>query len=258
VSGDGRSTATVARQSTAERDKLLEQYLPLVRFVLGRLVVTLPRTLDRDDLFSSGVFGLMHAAATFDANRGASFKTFAYTAIRGAILDELRRHDPIPRSRRDRLRRMEEAAAALANKLLRSPRPEELAAALGISEQELDEDLAVLRTANVLSLEEPAGEDSELGQSVCISAQIDPLDAAATAEQKVLLGTSIGKLPDMERRVVVLYYHEGLLLKEIGDLLSVSESRVSQILTRAVVRLRQMMDDGSESPAAGRGRKEPG
>ena len=239
-----KATATVVRAATAERDKLLQQYLPLVRFVLGRLVVSLPRTLDRDDLFSAGVFGLMHAAASFDPLRGASFKTYAYTAIRGAILDELRRHDPIPRSRRDRLRRMEEVANTLANKLDRAPRPEELAEALGITLEELDEDYTVLRTANVLSLEEPAGEEEELGQSVCISTVIDPLDAASQQEQKVLLGTCIGKLPEMERRVVVLYYHEGLLLKEIGDLLDVSESRVSQVLTRAITRLRQMMNEG--------------
>ena len=90
-------------RSRAARDELIEQYLPLVRYVVGRLPVTMPATLDREDFFSVGVVGLVHAATTYDPNRGASFKTFAFTAIRGAILDEIRKHDPVPRSRRDRL-----------------------------------------------------------------------------------------------------------------------------------------------------------
>ena len=97
-----KGAAAKMLRTTAERDRLVEQYLPLVRYVVARLPVTMPGTLDRDDFYSVGVIGLMHAAATYDPTRGAAFKTFAYTAIRGAILDEIRRHDPVPRNRRDR------------------------------------------------------------------------------------------------------------------------------------------------------------
>ena len=112
-----RGGATNLLRTTEERDRLVEQYLPLVRYVVARLPVTMPNSLDRDDFYSVGVMGLMHAAATFDPGRGASFKTFAYTAIRGAILDEVRKHDPVPRNRRDRLRKMERASAALHTRL---------------------------------------------------------------------------------------------------------------------------------------------
>ena len=133
-------------RSPAERDRLVEQFLPLVRYVVARLPVTMPGSLDRDDFYSVGVMGLMHAAATFDPGRGASFKTFAYTAIRGAILDEVRKHDPVPRNRRDRLRRMERTSAAMHAELDREPTLAELAAAMGCSERDLDEDLQALVT----------------------------------------------------------------------------------------------------------------
>ncbi|MFN9706281.1 MAG: sigma-70 family RNA polymerase sigma factor, partial [Planctomycetota bacterium] len=129
-----------------ERDRLVEQFLPLVRYVVARLPVTMPGALDRDDLFSVGVMGLMHAATTYDAARGASFKTFAYTAIRGAILAEVRKLDPVPRPRRDRLRKLNRAQAELAARLDREPTMLELADALQCSEQEIDEDLQALHT----------------------------------------------------------------------------------------------------------------
>ena len=144
-------TAKIQR-SVAERDRLVEQYLPLVRYVVARLPVTLPGSLDRDDFFSVGVMGLLHAAATFDPTRGASFKTFAYTAIRGAILDEVRKHDPVPRNRRDRLRKMDRMNAALHAQLDREPTLGELAAAMGCTEQELDSDLQALHKSRMLSL----------------------------------------------------------------------------------------------------------
>ncbi|MBZ0152923.1 MAG: FliA/WhiG family RNA polymerase sigma factor [Planctomycetes bacterium] len=228
-------------RSTAERDQLVEQYLPLVRYVVARLPVTMPASIDRDDFYSVGVMGLLHAATTFDPNRGASFKTFAYTAIRGAILDEVRKHDPVPRNRRDRLRRMDRARAQLHADLGREPTPAELSLALGCREQDLDDDLQALHTARLLSLDEYYGDDdggSDLKSQLAADRTPDPSAGADDRERLERLTRAISELPETDRNVVVLYYSEQLYLKEIGTILGVTESRVSQILTRATERLR--------------------
>lgn len=229
------------QRSVEERDRLVEQFLPLVHYVVARLPLTMPGSLDRDDFFSVGVMGLMHAAATFDPNRGASFKTFAYTAIRGAILDEVRKHDPVPRNRRDRLRKRERTTQQLRGELGRAPTPEELATAMGCSEQDLDDDLQVLHTSRMLSLDEPHGSDEDAGtlcDQIGDEAAETPDGNADRRERLERLTKAIAELPETDRHVVVLYYHEQLYLKEIGEVLGVTESRVSQILTRATERLR--------------------
>jgi len=230
-------------RSAAERDRLVEQYLPLVRYVVARLPVTMPASLDRDDFYSVGVIGLMHAAATFDPARGASFKTFAYTAIRGAILDEVRKHDPVPRNRRDRLRKMDRASAALHAELDREPTLCELAQHLGCSEQDLDLDLQALHTARMLSLDDGGSDDGgQVGLLVTVAGNDrDPGDDADEREERERLAKAIAELPEGDRNVVVLYFHEQLFLKEIGQILGVTESRVSQILTRALERLRKKL-----------------
>ncbi|MBK8099273.1 MAG: FliA/WhiG family RNA polymerase sigma factor [Planctomycetes bacterium] len=236
--------ATRLSRSTAERDRLIEQYLPLVRYVVARLPVTMPATLDRDDFFSVGVVGLMHAAATWDPARGASFKTFAYTAIRGAILDEVRKHDPVPRNRRDRLRKLEKTSSALSAHLDREPTLDELAEAMGISRQELDDDLQALHTSRTLSLDDSGSSDDDGPTSLAgqvPSTILDPGTHADDRERIERLTKAIAELPETDRNVVVLYYHEQLFLKEIGEVLGVTESRISQILTRAVERLRLKM-----------------
>ncbi|MCY2957215.1 MAG: FliA/WhiG family RNA polymerase sigma factor [Planctomycetota bacterium] len=230
-------------RSQAERDKLIEQYLPLVKYVVARLPVSMPATLDRDDFFSVGVLGLMHAASAYDPTRGASFKTFAYTAIRGAVLDEIRKLDPVPRNRRDRLRKLDKASAELRVVLDREPTHVELAEILGIEPHELDNDLQALHTGRVLSLDEPSGRGSpeSLGSMIADQDSIDPTARVATRDAIEQLTKAISELPDTERHVVVLYFHEQLFLKEIGQVLGVTESRVSQILTRAVERLRMKL-----------------
>jgi len=232
--------AVKVQRSQAERDRLVEQYLPLVRYVVARLPVTMPGSLDKDDFYSVGVIGLMHAAAAYDPGRGASFKTFAYTAVRGAILDEVRKHDPVPRNRRDRLRKMERANSTLWAELDREPTLAELAEALDCSEEDLDDDLQSLHTSRVLSLDESYGdaEGATLAAQIADEDSDNPRSAADEREQTERLTRAIAELPDNDRNVVVLYYHEQLYLKEIGKILGVTESRVSQILTRATERLR--------------------
>jgi RNA polymerase sigma factor for flagellar operon FliA len=228
------------QRSAAERDRLVEQFLPLVRYVVARLPVTLPAWLDRDDFYSVGLMGLMHAASTFDPSRGASFKTFAYTAIRGAILDEVRKHDPVPRNRRDRLRRLERTSAALHAELDREPTLAEIAEVMQCTEEDLDDDLQALHTSRTLSLDEPRGdgEGGSMAERLAAAGAQDPGDSAGDRETLERLTKAIVELPETDRHVVVLYYNEQLYLKEIGTILGVTESRVSQILTRATERLR--------------------
>jgi RNA polymerase sigma factor FliA len=225
--------------SDDQRNRLIEEYLPLVGHVLGRLTIHLPRTLDREDLFDTGVLGLMQAAKTFNPARGAIFKTHAYTVIRGAILDEIRKHDPVPRSRRDRVRRLGAVERTLAERLGRAPTPEEMAVESGLTIDQVEESLINAHGAAVLSLESAAsgaqGEDeARLVQLLSTPKSDDPANRAAEAELKERLGPAILALPERERRVTVLYYAEGLRLKEIGEVLGVTESRVSQIHARAL------------------------
>ena len=233
-------TAAKQLRSKEERDRLVEQYLPLVRHVVSRLHVTMPATLSRDDFFSVGVMGLMHAAAAYDPSRGASFKTFAFTAIRGAVLDEIRKHDPVPRSRRDRLRAIDSSVSTLRGELDRAPTVEELAEHMGISAQHLDEDLLALHTCRTLSLDDGVSSEGEVGLGAVLvdDRDIDPGDAVVSRETTQQLAKAISELPEVERHVVVLYHYENLYLKEIGEILGVTESRISQILSRATERLR--------------------
>jgi RNA polymerase sigma factor for flagellar operon FliA len=238
-------------RSIEERDRLVEQYLPLVRYVVARLPVTMPASLDRDDFYSVGVMGLIHAAGTYDPARGASFKTFAYTAIRGAVLDEVRKHDPVPRGRRDRLRKLEKANATLYARLGRSATLDELAELLACSVQDLEDDLQALHQSRILSIDEQHGDEDGDGTSLAASIEClrteDPSGRADMRERLEHLTRAIAELPETDRNVVVLYFHEQLYLKEIGDILGVTESRVSQILARAIERLRLKLDP--EGPA---------
>jgi RNA polymerase sigma factor for flagellar operon FliA len=245
-----KSAGSRIQRSQEERDRLVEKYLPLVRYVVARLPVTMPAMLDRDDFYGVGVMGLMHAAATYDPTRGASFKTFAYTAIRGAILDEIRKHDPVPRNRRDRLRQIDQASKDLYATLQREPTMLELAESMQCTVEELEEDFQALHTARTLSLDDTGGgseeDSSSLASALADESITDPGEGASARERIDLLTKAIAELPETERHVVVLYYHERLFLKEIGQVLNVTESRVSQILTRATERLRLKL--GAEAP----------
>ena len=232
-------------RSITERDELVERYLPLVRHVAARLPVAIPSAMDRDDFYSVGVMGLLHAASSYDPARGASFKTFAYTAIRGAILDELRRHDPLSRGRRERLRRLNAATELLRARFSRPPTLEELATELDIDPAALDDDLLALQTSRMLSLDTGADDDGPgwLEAGLADRDSNEPVDDVARSELIERLTAAIATLPEKERTAIVLYHHEELYLKEIGEILGVTESRVSQILSRATTRLQTKLKE---------------
>jgi RNA polymerase sigma factor for flagellar operon FliA len=246
-----RSDAYMALTTPELKLKRFEESLQLVKYVVGRLAVDLPQSIDRDDLGAWGAIGLWRAIQTYDASKGVAFSTHGYIHIRGAILDELRRMDFLPRSRRDRVRAIAEARQVLEQRLGRRASPEELAEESHLTMEELDEALLHEHSAHVLSMDETSSDDSGIRAIVAASREDDPSCVAEKSELREQLARAIEKLPKSERQVVTLYYAESLLLKEIGDLLGFSESRASQIHARALERLRGLLEpEGAEAEEA--------
>lgn len=226
------------------REHLILHYSPLVKYVAGRLSANLPQTVDNADLISYGIFGLIDAIEKFDVERGIKFETYAIARIKGAIIDELRAMDWVPRSVRARARDIERAIMTLEGTLKRTPTDAEVAGELGIPLKELQDTFAKLSYTSVVSFEDlwaPGAEKEERSTpmaSIRDESADDPVQLFESEEVKDILAGAIERLPERERTVVVLYYYEGLTLKEIGQVLGVTESRVSQLHTKSVLRLR--------------------
>lgn len=226
------------------REQLIIHYAPLVKYVAGRVAMGLPPSIDPEDLHSYGIFGLVDAVEKFEPDRGVKFETYAIARIRGAMFDGLREQDWVPRTVRQKARRLERAVAELEARLGRSATDAEIRAALDMTPDEYAELLSEIRVTSIVSLDEWWATESDDDKGISLGELIeDPnaaqLGAAVEAEQvEQLLGEVIDGLPERERMVVTLYYYEGLTLKEIGKVLGVTESRVSQLHTRAIVRLR--------------------
>jgi RNA polymerase sigma factor for flagellar operon FliA len=211
------------------RNRLLMQYAPLVKYVAGRIRSGLPQTVDQADLVSEGIFGLMDAIDKFDLGRGLAFQTYAVPRIKGAIIDSLRAVDWVPRSVRNKIRDTERALANLQTRLGRTPTDEEVAEEMKISVRELR---AVYAKAACTSL--AAVDDLVLVDQTAAS----PTEALEDDETRAALLSAVHHLPERDRIIVALYYYEGFTLAEIGQVLRISESRVSQLHTRATVALR--------------------
>ena len=232
------------------RERLVVAYSPMVKFVAGRLGAGLPSHVDDADLISYGLMGLIGAIERFEPERGIKFETFAMTRIRGAIIDELRSLDWVPRSVRSRAREIEAAQAKLEHELQRAPSEAELAARLDVSEEELQTSLLEIANSSVYALDElwtvsdSSGDQVSLLDTIADDRAADPQEALASTEVKDLLTEAIGGLPEREQLVVALYYYENLTLREIGEVLGVTESRVSQLHTKAVMRLKSSLQQG--------------
>jgi RNA polymerase sigma factor for flagellar operon FliA len=223
------------------RDRLVLHYAPLVKYVAGRVGTGLPAHVDIADLIQSGIFGLVDAIEKFEPNRGLKFETYAMQRIRGAILDDLRAQDWVPRSVRGRAREVERALERLGARLRRTPSDAELAEELGLTLGELREVYLQLQLTSVVALDElaAAGRGStSLADTLEDEASPDPAALLVDQDNRRQLAEAIAHLAERDRVVVTLYYFENLTLAEIGRVLGVTESRVCQLHTRAVLRLR--------------------
>jgi RNA polymerase sigma factor FliA len=228
------------------RKRLLNRYLPLVRNVAGRMAINFPRSVELCDLINTGVIGLIEAFHNFDPDRGVKFETYAVPRIRGAILDELRSLDWVPRSTRARAREIERALLEFENMEGRPPSDAELAEQLNITVEELQYSLEDVSKTALLSLDELIFREEDNRQVPRIETVEDEnanttLKKLERSELQAFLVSAIDRLTEQEKLVIALYYYEELTLKEIGEVMKISESRVSQIHTKAVLKLRGMV-----------------
>jgi RNA polymerase sigma factor for flagellar operon FliA len=234
---------------TQLRERLILHYSPLVKYVAGRVGVGLPPNIEQADLVSYGIFGLIDAINKFDIERAIKFETYAISRIKGAIIDELRAIDWIPRSVRYKAREVEKAYAALEARLHRTPTESEVAEELGIPLEDLHQIFSQVSFVNVIALDELLNVGGERGDKLSLVDTLedtkaeDPVAAFETEETKYLLARAINTLPEREKIVVTLYYYEGLTLAEIGQVLGVTESRICQMHTKAVLQLRGKLAD---------------
>ena len=225
------------------RDRLILTYAPLVKYVAGRLGSGLPAHVDDDDLVSYGLLGLIGAIERFDPDRDIKFETYAIARIKGSIIDELRALDWVPRSVRSRAREIERAIADLESRLGRAPTDEEISTKLGISEDELNESLSEIGRTSIAALDElwtvsAGGDQIALIDTIEDEQGPNPQSALDETEMREAIAEAISRLPEREKLVVTLYYYEELTLREIGEVLGVTESRVSQLHTKAILRLK--------------------
>jgi len=226
-----------------QKEVALSKYAPLVKYVVDRLALHLPKSVERDDLISAAIIGLFDALEKYDASKGTKFETYAIWRIRGAILDELRSLDWASRSIRRKARNVEEVARELGQKLGRAATEEEVAEALNLSPVELSRLMDEVHGTALLSLSKSVSSDEDqdfiqLEDIVDDPSHKDALEVIESDEAREVLLETIDGLPEQQRLVVALYYYEEMTLKEIGEALHISESRVSQIHTRAVKTLK--------------------
>jgi len=249
-----RQNVLLARQWTAYklsgdqevRQDLLKRYMPLVRNVAGRMAMGFPKSVELSDLISTGAIGLIEALRNFDPDRGVKFETYAVPRIRGAILDELRSLDWVPRSTRAKARQIDRTTTRLENRLGRTPTRGELAQSLDVSSEELAGMLSDVSSTTLLSLDELVYREEDNRQvprveTVRSEAHGHILGEIERQELRAYLVDSINNLSEQEKLVIALYYYEELTLKEIGEIMTISESRVSQIHTKAVTKLRSLI-----------------
>jgi RNA polymerase sigma factor for flagellar operon FliA len=234
-------------KSTADdkaRERLVVAYSPLVKYVAGRMASGLPAHVEEADLISYGLVGLISAIQRFEPEREIKFETYAITRIKGAIIDELRSLDWVPRSVRSRAREIERANSKLEHKLQRAPSDEEMAGELSMSTDEFQEALLQISNSTVAALDElwtvsdSSGDQVSLLDTLQDPDALDPSELMDATDMKDRVADAIARLPEREKLVVALYYYENLTLREIGEVLGVTESRVSQLHTKAVLRLR--------------------
>jgi len=228
------------------REYFVNKYSPLVKYVAGKIAIGMPQNVDFDDLVGYGVFGLLDAINKFDPEKDIKFKTYAVTRIRGAIYDELRSIDWVPRSIRQKAKELERVIGSLENRLGRSATDAEIAKEMGLSLKEFHTLVLKLSGASMLSLSDVwyIGDESDqvsVMETIESPKSLNPDVIVEREEIKNIIVKAISELPDKEKKVLILYYYEDLTLKEIGEVLQVTESRISQLHTKAIMRLRSKL-----------------
>jgi RNA polymerase sigma factor for flagellar operon FliA len=237
------------------REKLVLAYSPLVKFVAGRMSSGLPAHIEESDLISYGLLGLIGAIERFDPEREIKFETFAVSRIKGSIIDELRSLDWVPRSVRAKAREIESTQTKLEHELGRVPTDKEVADALEMSVEDFQDSLLQISNSTVVALDElwtvsdSSGDQVSLLDTMKDPNAVDPARELGVSELKDRLANAISRLPEREKLVIALYYYENLTLREIGEVLGVTESRVSQLHTKAVLRLKSRLQTEVEVPA---------
>jgi len=244
------------RGEQAARDELIVTYAPLVKYVAGRMSSALPSHVEETDLISYGLIGLINAVERFDPQRAVKFETYAVARIKGSIIDELRSLDWVPRSVRARAREIERKSAQLEHQLQRAPTDEEIAGALGMQVEDFQATITQISNSSIVALDEmwslsSGGEPLSLIDTIGDTRLSNPEDLLQVTELRETLADAIARLPEREKIVVALYYYDGLTLREIGDVLGVTESRVSHLHTKAILRLKGRL--GDQLPSRGTG-----
>ncbi len=225
-------------QGTLEREKLVERYVPLVKRIAWHLMAKLPASVQIDDLVQNGMLGLLDALARFEEGQGAQFETYAVQRVRGAMLDGLRESDWLPRGLRKEMRRVEAVLQRLEHEQGRPPAEGELAAALGMPLADYQRLLLEARGHQLVYIEDLAAENEDYLEHHAAAAAPDPLALLEESDTRTALVAAIGRLPEREKTMMALYYEQDLNLREIGAVMGVTESRVCQLHSQAVARLR--------------------
>jgi len=238
---------------------LVEKYLPLVSAVMGRLAMTLPDHVDQDDLYSVGLIGLLQALRNYDPTCGTSFETYARVRVRGSMLDELRRMDWVPRTVHEKARKIQDALLTLEQKLGRAATEAEMAKTLGVSTDEYSKLLTEIRPAAFVCLDSAGSSDEGDGGSlydvIANAAGENPVEKTSQSELKEIIFARLKELPEMQRKVLALYYLEDMHLREIAEVFGLTESRICQIHSQAILDIRSYIrrfESGMAKPLTAR------
>ena len=227
------------------RDRLIVQYIYLIKYVVGRLRMNLPASIATDDIAGYGVEGLIDAIERFIPSKGVRFETYALMRIRGAIIDRIRSQDWVPRGTQRRFKKIQNAILKLQLKLGRAPSTEEIAVEVEITKEKVESTMAEMETNSMVSIYESrdssGSEGLEIIETIQDTNSPDPLAELEASDVKKELSTALSKLPERERMILALYYHENMTLKEIGEAISISESRVCQLHAQAIMKLRKLL-----------------
>lgn len=229
------------------RDKLIIQYIYLIKYVVGRLRINLPASISTDDIAGYGVEGLIDAIERFVPSRGVRFETYAVMRVRGAIIDKIRSQDWIPRGARRKYKKIQNAILKLQVSLGRAPTSEEIAVEIGTTKEKVDASITEMEGNVLISLHDHKGDSSEgnleIIDTIVDTKSVDPLQELEANDVKKSLSMALAKLPERERMLLALYYHENMTLKEIGEAISISESRVCQLHAQAIMKLRKLLNN---------------